>query len=209
MKFSTFLLIIACAFAISSCDRLKDIRIEKRHYRNGYYVHVGDNKATEKTAQSIVPTEEKTAVAPFSSEEKTASVVEKNTQQKSVSKTEGNSADKKPIKKPLAALSKKAGPVFQQPVKQRISHFAKSLSAKGDGDENAIALFLLIILAIFLPPLAVILKDGFGLPFVLDLLFWLLGFGFVIFIASNGVIFLGIFGLIAIIYALLVVLDAV
>lgn len=76
-----------------------------------------------------------------------------------------------------------------------------------DGDA-AVVLLLLIILAILLPPLAVALKEGLTVRFLLDLIFWLLGYGFIFFVAG-GYIYLGIFGLIAIIYALLIVLDVI
>jgi uncharacterized membrane protein YqaE (UPF0057 family) len=42
----------------------------------------------------------------------------------------------------------------------------------GDAATNRL---LMVILAILIPPLAVGLKDGIGLMFVLSILFWLLG----------------------------------
>ncbi|MDQ3110766.1 MAG: YqaE/Pmp3 family membrane protein [Bacteroidota bacterium] len=66
-----------------------------------------------------------------------------------------------------------------------------------------------MILAIILPPLAVLLADGLGVHFLVDLIFWLLGYGFVVFIPGGGFIYLGIFGLIAIIYALLVIFEVI
>lgn len=41
-------------------------------------------------------------------------------------------------------------------------------------DEDAIALILLVILAILLPPLAVLIVDGFSWSFLLSILLWLL-----------------------------------
>lgn len=42
------------------------------------------------------------------------------------------------------------------------------------GDEDAIALILLIILAVLLPPLAVLIVDGLSWSFLLSILLWLL-----------------------------------
>ena len=83
----------------------------------------------------------------------------------------------------------------------------KSKPAHDGEHEHAVALVLLIILAIFLPPLAILLVDRFGVHFLIDLIFWLLGYRFVFLVTSGGVIYLGIFELIAIIYVLFVIFE--
>lgn len=67
----------------------------------------------------------------------------------------------------------------------------------GDADANMI---IMILLCIFLPPIAILIHEGVGTPFWLDLILWLIG-GVWFFGVYGNVGFLWILGLIAIIYA--------
>lgn len=66
---------------------------------------------------------------------------------------------------------------------------------------------LLIILAILIPPLAVLLYEGATGRFWIDLILALLGWGLAYWLLGPTIAFLG--GLLAIIYALLIVLEAI
>ncbi|NOQ76041.1 MAG: YqaE/Pmp3 family membrane protein [Crocinitomix sp.] len=73
--------------------------------------------------------------------------------------------------------------------------------------ESGIMLVLLVLLAIFLAPLAVLIYDGVDRPFWIDLILWLVGIGVGYFLFGAGVAFLC--GLIATIYALLIIFNIV
>jgi uncharacterized membrane protein YqaE (UPF0057 family) len=208
MKTTTYLLALLVAFIFSSCGMFNDLSIEKRHYRKGYYVHKRDDRSTEKTVVKDENAAQENTTVAKTEEENNTSVVENSTQQLPSSSTE-NSFVKEKIKNlsPVQTV-KKAKECLSDKISTATST-TNSASPADDDDEHVVALFLLIILAIILPPLAVLLADGVGINFLVDLIFWLLGFGFVIFIAGTGYVYLGIFGLIAIIYALFVVFDVI
>ena len=66
-------------------------------------------------------------------------------------------------------------------------------------------LIILIILAIVLPPLAVFIYEDVTTRFWIDLIFWILGWGGLFLIGGLG----GLASLIAVIYALLIVLEVI
>lgn len=209
MKKSLYPFVLLVAFVLTSCGTFRDVSIEKRHYRKGYYVHVRDDRSTEKTAVAAtdLPVEEK-ALAEKSTGENPGSVVENSTQRETQALPENHGLKKYFQRLSDAKPFKKGKAVFREQINQATTVQGPAASP-ADDDDRAVALFLLIILAILLPPLAVLLADGVGINFLVDLIFWLLGFGFVVFISGAGFIYLGIFGLIAIIYALLVVFDVI
>lgn len=49
MKKAAFLLLAALT-VLSSCHTMSDLRIEKRHYRKGWYVHVRPKRSTDPVA---------------------------------------------------------------------------------------------------------------------------------------------------------------
>ena len=73
--------------------------------------------------------------------------------------------------------------------------------------ESGLMLLLLVLLAIFISPVAVAIYDGIGTRFWLDLIFWLVGVGVGIAIFGGGLAYL--FALVAIIYALLIIFDVI
>jgi uncharacterized membrane protein YqaE (UPF0057 family) len=208
MKTTTYLFAILVAFIFSSCSMFKDVSIEKRHYRKGYYVQVRHDRTQEnEVVKESVNPEEKTVATQKVAEENNASVGEINPQPTTPVASSTSFSKEKSNRFSPPAIFKKGKAVFQE---KTVTVAPKPVEPKPAHDEeHAVALFLLIILAILLPPLAVLLADGLGVHFLIDLIFWLLGFGLVIFITSGGVIYLGIFGLIAIIYALFVVFDII
>lgn len=209
MKTTTYLFAFLVAFIFSSCGMFNDLSIEKRHYRKGYYVQKRGDRTTEK---AVVKEEESDATesiaAAKTAEENNASVGENSTQPTQAPATANSFAKEKSKKHFSPPAVFKKGKDFVNRTIPTVSSKPATPAPHDDG-EAAVALVLLVILAILLPPLAVLLADGFGIHFLVDLIFWLLGFGLVIFIAGGGVVYLGIFGLIAIIYALFVVFDII
>lgn len=207
MKTTTCLFALVVAFIFSSCGMFKDVSIEKRHYRKGYYVQVRTDRPIEKEVVKEKVNPKEVLAADKAEGENNPSAGEISTQLtppiaalKSFSKENSKHFSPPSIFKKGKAVFQERDVVFKpKPVEPTPAH----------DEESAIALVLLIILAILLPPLAVLLVDGLGVHFLIDLIFWLLSFGLVIFVASGGVVYLGIFGLIAIIYALFVVFDII
>lgn len=209
MKKSIYSFAFLVIIILASCGTFKDVSIEKRHYRKGYYVHVRDDRSTEKNSASAadIPADEK-ALTEKNTVENSGTTVE-NSAQRTAQITRENPGLKKYFEHLSAARPfKKGGAVFHERVKNAVASHKPAQPARDD-DDRVVALFLLIILAIILPPLAVLLADGVGVNFLIDLLLWLLGFGFVIFVSGIGFVYVGIFGLLAIIYALLVIFDAI
>lgn len=207
MKTSTCLFAIIIAFVFSSCGMFKDVSIEKRHYRKGYYVQVHNDREDQKTVVKENQETQESAVVEKATVENPAFVVE-NIAQPTPITAAVKSFSKENLKQSSPPVAfKKGGAVFREKISSATPKPVEPAAAHDE--ESAIALFLLIILAIILPPLAVLLVDGVGVHFLIDLIFWLLGYGFVIFIPGGGFIYFGIFGLIAIIYALFVVFDII
>jgi uncharacterized membrane protein YqaE (UPF0057 family) len=87
----------------------------------------------------------------------------------------------KPSKKAIASVnaSKNANSVPSEKLtkenRKEIKNYIKeNLKGKDNKNDSGIATLLLVIIAILLPPLAVLLVDGLGGPFVLSILLWLL-----------------------------------
>ncbi|MEW6467587.1 MAG: YqaE/Pmp3 family membrane protein [Bacteroidota bacterium] len=90
----------------------------------------------------------------------------------------------------------KKTPALVKKIKRKLDrHVPGKGQPNGEADLNTI---LLVLLCIFLPPIAILLTQGVGTPFWLDLIIWLLGFG------AFGFPYLGILVLVAIIYAFIV-----
>ncbi len=210
MKTITSLFVFLVAIIFSSCGTFKDVTIEKRHHRKGYYVHVREDRAkqNEVVTENQNPQKE---VASLNVAEENIAPVGEISPRKTISSTSNNAFAKEKSKKNVVTSTpfKKGSAVFQEKDPVQSTRPAPEKPAQDGDDEHVVALFLLIILAIILPPLAVLLADGFGIHFLVDLIFWLLGYGFIIFIPGGGYIYLGIFGLIAIIYALFVIFELI
>lgn len=216
MKTITCFVLIAAALVLPSCSTFDNLRIEKRHYGKGFYVSVNDRHAdgqapvTTDAPGATTPAENDAAVkennapaeqnSPQSEVAATSSPASSSTAEENNSPDNSSPADVKVVEKEDAfAPVKKMKEVTRQAAEKVVAQHE---------EEDMLVLVLLVILAIILPPLAVLLKDGLGVHFLLNLLFWLLGFGFIL-IIPGGYIYLGIFGLIAIVHALLVVLEVI
>ncbi len=193
-----------------------NLRIEKRHYGKGFYVNVNDRRsdahspATTNAPDAPAPAENATAVkennAPPEQNSPQPAVAATSSPASSSTAEENNSPDN-PSPADVKAVEEEDAFAPVKKMKAVTRQAAEKVVAQHE-DEALLILVLLVILAIILPPLAVLLKDGLGVHFLLNLLFWLLGFGFIL-IVPGGYIYLGIFGLIAIVHALLVVLEVI
>ena len=75
------------------------------------------------------------------------------------------------------------------------------------GASSDVMLILLVILCFILPPLAVYLFEGGGTRFIIDLILWIIGWGVGWYFFRGGLA--GLCSLIAVIYALLIVLSVI
>ena len=80
---------------------------------------------------------------------------------------------------------------FKNNLKEKV----RPQKAKRDGGAD-LNIILLILLCIFLPPIAILLTQGVGTPFWIDLILFLVGVG-----ALGGIYYLGICYIISVIYA--------
>lgn len=164
MKKLTLLFTIAAAIFISSCSTEKNVAFTKRRYMNGRYVEKSadvarvENKAEYK---QIVPTKENS----FVNVEKntvSAQLVDKKAEAVKVSLSAKLNTIRT-INKAYAAVSKNADAkstfgftAFDKNFARDINNILNSSDTKKGADDDMI---LLIILAIFIPPLAVYLKE--------------------------------------------------
>jgi uncharacterized membrane protein YqaE (UPF0057 family) len=204
-------LLIAGVMLISSCS--SKFTIMKRRYNHGLFVSVsGQSKHNDhKPQQSERRVAAKPAVKadqqdiPRTVAQKPAA--EPATEQvmiPAVKVAKATATAKKPQTSNDGVIAS-ASPVTAAPLEIRtlddntVAPKGKAKGhAKGDSDVN---LILLIILAIFIPPLAVFLKNGVDKWFWITLILFLLAFSFLFFKLG------GLAGLAAVIIALLVVLD--
>lgn len=184
--------ILATAF-FSSCSSEKNVVIEKRHYGNGYYVHRSGSHTNTTTSVAVAnptpTTPEKVVVNSTPTQTTLSTADHSNTQlQAATSITTAATAKSNSTKKAAqqaSAPKAKAVAVDQNVAATHNVAKTEKESAKnsGGGDVNAI---LLIILCIFLPPVAVFLSDGlstnFWIDLILTLLFWIPGviFAFIV-----------------------------
>jgi uncharacterized membrane protein YqaE (UPF0057 family) len=197
------LLAVLATFIFSSCNYFGNIQVEKRHYGKGYYVHRSGarNETLNPVNETVLASKNETPAVTnenvFSEEANKQTVssstilpAKKNTHNNPI-RTKSNAVKKN------SATSKIRDAI--SPAKNNTAEPAKEFPASGD-----VALAVMVLLAIFLSPIAVVLKEGATNRFWIDLICWLIGVGF-IFISY----FSGLLLLFAIIFALLIVLDKV
>ena len=170
------------AGALASCS---SVEIAKRQHRSGYYVSFGNktevNKTEAKVNQNVAQHE--VAQTPIESQEVEAvnnvdasEVAENNV----VSNQKNELTPSKSSKQNLFTQN-----LNEEKVESKKSNFVqklakKSIVSKLSKPTNDIMLLILVILAIFLPPIAVGLKKNWALiplliSIILTLLFWLPG----------------------------------
>lgn len=193
----------------SSCANFGKLSIEKRHYRNGFYVHTSgktETKATEK-----VTVENTAALVNEKNTDAQKPVLQNgNTPAQMVESGNGNfpfvfhPATGKAVKQnSVSVLPAEKTAKEKQPVKAKIKsilHNENPSQPAGDVDQ-----IILLILAILIPPLAIYLKEGLTNRFWIDLICYLVGGGLFLtpFFYGGGLL------VFAVVFAILIVLDVI
>lgn len=198
MKNTTLLTLLA-VFCLSlfagSCRMANNLVVQKRHYRDGWYIAMRDRapQAAPVAAATVTPIAA-TSVATLP--EKTVAENPASPSASDVATTHKTPAKKHRTEK------------FTSPL-VAADHFAQLSTARAaikhpvaTTPHSDVAVVLLIIIAIFIPPLAILLFEGLTGRFLLDLIIWLLAIG-VYFVYPIG----GLLALFAILYAIIVVLG--
>lgn len=200
----SLLFILLAVVVFSSCNYMENLQVEKRHYRNGYYVHHSGKAGENKTVAAVnetaaVENENIAAVKPEALQEEMQPVAETHIAILPVK--ENPSAAHKTIE---AAPVKKEKPQKADHVIAKLKQGAKPKQNPAADDVSTNEL-IMIILAIFISPLAVYLKEGVTNRFWIDLVCWLLGGGLVFspFFYGGGLL------LFAIVFAVLIVFDVI
>lgn len=220
-------LIVFCLAIIflASCSTSNNVAsnklIQKRKYKKGW--HVNSTQKIEKTANSeevaytnqVEPKDEsESAVAEEETSVTSTSTISEENEESYLSneifdnqndvaesnyETENNTPDEVLINNEIS--------VQQTSNNQTTNKIENNLvSSESQSSDSDVALILLVILAFILPPLAVFLVRGVGTEFLISLALFLIAIG-------GGFAFIGgIAGLVAIaglVYALLIVFDAI
>jgi uncharacterized membrane protein YqaE (UPF0057 family) len=198
-----FSAILFAAIFFSSCS--ENLRIEKRKYNKGFYVHyTGKNSG----AEIISPNAEEKIIPGDAVSTKTAGISNQEVaKERSFApvKEEKHSSPGKSQKNPAGKIpgaSEKTNKLFPAPKTNVLHSHAR---AKAPAADDQVTLILMVILAIILSPIAVYLKEGATKRFWIDLICWLLGGGLFLTPFFYG----GLLLLFAIIFALLIVLDSI
>jgi uncharacterized membrane protein YqaE (UPF0057 family) len=204
MKKSLLFILLAVVFVFSSCNHMGNLQIEKRHYRNGYYVHHSGKSSENKAAAAV----NETAVA---ENEKIAAVHPQIVKEETLPVAEAHAAILPAKESPVKAHKKFEAPQKKEketgkirPVISQLKQGSKPHQVPSADDVSANEV-LMIILAIFISPLAVYLKEGVTNRFWIDLICWLLGGGLVFSPFFYG----GALLLFAIVFAVLIVFDVI
>lgn len=182
LKISGALMVMA--LFLSSCN--SSIQVSKKRHSNGYYVNIGGGnfESQARPVQNLALSNgaEKTEtnkVDELLKAENTQEVVSTNNTTK-VSNTELQTVKKETIVNHVTSSKKVSGKKSNKisNIKKAIK-IKKALKNNNADNTSDVALLLLVILAIILPPVAVFLVKGlkiqFWLSLILTLLFWLPG----------------------------------
>jgi len=229
MKLKSFLLSIMALAILASCSTTNDVvsgrSIQKRKYNDGYYISSGNKfKKSDKVTQEeeLVSNPESTSVNQNFSEantvEKTLPVFVREENPTVVISTEAShdalvenaSAPKEVVDAEKATarplnLTKSEEKVVFKPGRESRSQAIKTVVANA-ASVDAMTI-LLVILALFIPWLAVLIFEGATGRFWIDLLLWIIGIGIGYWLFGFGLAYLC--ALIAVIYAILIVLSVI
>ena len=224
MKLRIFMSGLVVAILLSACSTSNDVvsgnGIQKRKYNDGYYISWGKNYKKNKTNEKVEDvtsienlteksevefSEQSVQLALNSETEETfvfVPVVEEN---EVVIENEIQTAPSNQISNPLHVTEKNDRTIVRSSRKFSPKSMRRTVdnNASTAADTNTI---LLVILALFIPPLAVFLFEGATGRFWIDLILALIGWGV-------GWWLLGpigwVCGLVAVIYAILIILGVI
>ena len=212
---SSAILFVAGAMMVASNVNAQGITIEKRHYKGGYYIDFGKKKAEAKatSAKQTIPAigtsaNSTIALTTPSADEQMQMVPVTNyantpAQKQSKSKASHHSLIERSVIAAAKSISNNNSASYINDVVASPDVINSTKNVEGGG--GTVPLILLVILAIFISPLAVYLHDGQIAPhFWWVLVLWLLGGGLAFGVGYYG----GLLLLIAIIWALIIVLGS-
>jgi len=177
--FAHFMLFALAGTLFSSCSNSSKLAITKRHYRSGYYVNFGSGNHTAAVASvPKVPVRVKhqiTTLAPAKSENYVA-VSTPTAISRNVEVTQMIAAPKK-VQESSSVLTTIYASQSTSSLNAKVTSDAAGQSGGGGHDRVATVPFVVIVLcAIFIPPLGVGLMYGINSYFWIDLILTLLFF---------------------------------
>lgn len=175
LSMKKFILPALCllVLALTSCNNL---RIVKRHYTGGFYVETGSGKTNHETKSGS-----------NYAAEPSRSVVAEDKLPATETVVVNHESQKQPAA--IAFIAPSEPPVITEDNRntinnneERITNEEKTASEKIKSDSvptpaGDVPLWVYVLLAIFLPPLAVYLKVGVSNIFWIDLILFILGYG--------------------------------
>lgn len=203
MKRYIFPLICLLALGLTSCT---GIRIEKRHYNGGFYVETGTKNRS--TAERIEA--EAVAITQNDTEPSSSLSVTESVENPCVAKSENSApsqeSGKNSVVKVVIDKIKGATPAAKTETRSSTAEENKVVTTEQENSAapaSDVPLWVYVLLALFIPPLAVYLKQGVTNIFWIDLILFILGYGLFRFS-----FYLWGAALAAMVIALLVVFDA-
>ena len=196
-------IIFVLSLMLTSCGT--SIDIAKRHFNDGYYVHISKKKEVqhaERNQDASSKEQDMPSEVAVQSEPEISSS-EKN------DATSDNlltaSADDKPeiiLKKNTPKVEEISNQVpetkLAEIAKKKIRNKLFPHRQNHSFGQSGVPGIIMVILCIFIPPFAIYLEDGIRTPFWVDLLIWVIGLGI---LSATKTGYVGLLVLIAIIYA--------
>ncbi|HTA28329.1 MAG TPA: YqaE/Pmp3 family membrane protein [Bacteroidia bacterium] len=180
-QINTFIFFAAIGMLLSSCSNLSKISIAKRHYRSGYYVNFGQKNHTSATAITAARISAKPNPKP---QVPSAIIAAKQSNPIAVNAskaTEVNISAPQKVTNPIEIkhinnISTYSTPSFAPNISATVTHSSESESEAHARVDVDVSYVVIILCAIFIPPLGVGLMYGIDSYFWIDLILTLLFF---------------------------------
>ena len=170
------ILFLAISILLSSCSGPSTLALTKRHYRTGYYIDWAGKKSTSATSIATVVRKIEPKIALIAVDKPESSI---NTSSAILIPVKLNSLKKSITQKHITAVADKTlspTAVNQNENTLTISGINSATALADVRIDANISFVVIVICAIFLPPLGVALMYGIHLYFWVDLLLTLLFF---------------------------------
>ena len=181
-KLSAFIIIGFCAlFLLSSCSRLSNITVSKRHYRSGFYVDLGSHKpvvAQREASEPIVSltarpaevtTKDQNTLVPSKLPESPLAYRVPADQKKHIAKIYASAQNPSIVNDEIKA----------ERISDQIASMPQFVNPDSKSGASTAPMWVIVLFAILIPPVGVALKfgiiDKFWISLLLTLLFWLPG----------------------------------